>query len=117
MKTITRQLDVELSDREVHAFATTLAVKVKELRVLEAEKKVSASKFADDMKELNTEIDMHTRRVNTKKDTRGISCTWHLSTDGQTKTLVRNDTGETVQVDVATDADRKADAVLPGMEV
>jgi len=120
--TETREVTVVLTDEEHINVGFDLIKQINRTASLVASKKASAKEYAiqiDESKEKETEI---SEAYLTGKARRRVSCTWHFQTNGfdsegnliphsELKTLVRDDTGEKVEVVPITAEDRQL--ILP----
>lgn len=120
--TETREVTVTLTDEEHIQVGFDLIQQINRTTALVANKKASAKEYAikiDESKEKETEI---TEAYQTGKARRRVACTWHFQTNGfdaagnliphsELKTLVRDDTGEKVEVVPITAEDRQL--ILP----
>ena len=112
MEPIRRSLECELSDREVGLTARSLAQTVREYDEMEAEKKQAVKEYGEGLKTLRKDITKMSHAVRSKKEYRLVECLWRLCLGGQTKELIRQDTGDVVEIRVAEDSDRQVEALI-----
>lgn len=120
--TETRELPIELSDEQAHDFALDLIDTMQGVSALEREKKAEAKEFDRRISEKETRIEELQGIVRSKQSRGQVACHWEFEANGHDpdgnlkfhsgmKTLIRDDTGEAVEIKEINSADRQM--VLP----
>lgn len=116
--TETRQLQVNLTDEEIVEESRSLVRHLREVQSLESQKKASNDRFKAQIEEQEKLIEDLKTIVNSGKTRRDVSCSWQFEMNGHAaggdriphsgmKTLIRDDTNETIKVKPITDEDRQ----------
>ena len=104
---VVQSLPVKLTQEEIIEFAKSLAKTTNELRDCEARKMEVTSQFAADLKKLKATTDSISIKISNGYEYREVECSWDFDYKGDTKTLYRKDTGETVRTTQLTIEDRQ----------
>lgn len=102
-----RTLPVVLTNEELLTFSDTLAKTVQEKETITAEKKKVDAKYKSILDGLTMKVNELADMVESKKESRLVECEWRKDIEAQTKTLIRLDTGEVVDVMAIDDNDRQ----------
>jgi hypothetical protein len=102
-----RNLDVELTDLEVAAYADSLAIDKINLDNMKEEKARSNKAYTESIKELDEALTEVAIKVRSKKEEREVECRWDYDFTLNTKTLIRTDTGEVVETRVIEASERQ----------
>ena len=112
-----RTLKVVISPREHDDNTQELARTIREVSQLEEDKKASAGNYKAKIEEKQARQSRLSRLITDKWDERSTKCHWHFESAGkntetgeliyhpENKTLIRDDTGEVVEVVAMTKAD------------
>ena len=104
---VVQSLPVKLTQEEIVECAKSLAKTTNELRDCEARKMEVTSQFAADLKKLKASTDSLSIKISNGYEYREVDCAWAFDYKGDTKTLYRKDTGETVRTTQITIEDRQ----------
>lgn len=102
-----RQLFVKLTDHEVQLKGEKLSAVVKKLEDIEVRKKAAARKLKDEQEDASLAATSLATEIETKREVRPVQCFWSMDTD--TWRLIRKDTGEIVDEQPVTMADRQSE--------
>jgi hypothetical protein len=104
-----RILPVDLREDELFSAGTQLAEETTELQSIEDEKAASAKEFSDKIKATRSNMARLATMIETKQENRSVPCeiVMHSPVKGL-KSIVRLDTGETVDEMDMTDRDKEA---------
>ena len=121
--TETRELNVSLTDDQIIEQSRVLIDKLREVETLTAAKKASADNYKTRIEEVEQKIEDVSIVVKSGKDRRQVPCRWLWQTNNfdasgaaifhsEMKTLIREDTGEVVEVKPITFEDRQVNLPL-----
>ena len=121
-----RALKVILSQKEREEHTQELARSIGDITNLEEDKKASASRYKAQIEEKQARQNRLSTLIQHGWDERSVKCAWHFETSGKDadgniiyhpehKSLIREDTGEVVEVKPMSEADfeNKELALLP----
>lgn len=122
-----RELSVSLTEPEINETARDLVDRLREVESLNASKKASADHYKSKIEEVEKKIEDLSTVVKSGKDRRSIPCRWLFQTNNfdasgaaifhsEMKTLIREDTGEMVEVKPITSEDRQMNLPLSDEE-
>ena len=114
MATTIEQCKYQFEKNEIAEISETLARKISETELKEAEKKDVASQFATQIKTLQNEMSAAAACVRNGYEYRGIECDVLLDYANNAVNYVRQDTGETVRTRVMTAAERQEEMQIDG---
>jgi hypothetical protein len=92
-----KQLEVMLTHTELAAYSETLAIEVRNVLDLRAEKKNFDKRMGDAIKEKEKEVVEVAAKVAEKKEYREVDCMWEYDWNRNIKVLTRLDTFEVVE--------------------
>ncbi len=100
-----RQLPVALTSDELKSYGTELAATIGRIGVIEVERKASAVAFKARLEELDLQVHDLAADISAKHTLRQVECSEHQDARRAVVELVREDTGEIVEVRAMTAAE------------
>lgn len=107
-----RSLMVRLSQRELLEQADLQAAAYQRYVQIEEQKKAANEEFKEQLDDQRKTMARHAHIVLTEEEPRMVLCRWIEDLDHNTKTLVRQDTGEVVEGPIAIPTEERQQSLL-----
>jgi hypothetical protein len=112
----TRVLPCKLTENEILEYANDMAIKLEEKDMEERRKKEVVAEYTQKLTSLDATIVSLSNKVRNKEEHRDVECEWEFDWEGDTKKLIRLDTGEVVKKVQIQDYERQKNLIKEGEE-